>query len=152
MHIEQLSYMYSESYMYNKQINRVIGSSLWSLSNVCQSPWCWCFYRYIFQALIYVSQTSISKSVFFFIWFIILFVFYEFESTINVNNKIIVVGVAQWWEPHTNVAQVWFPETRRHMWVEFIGSLLCTLLCKRLISGYFSFSLSSKTKIWFDLC
>ena len=34
--------------------------------------------------------------------------------------------------------------TRCHMWVEFVGSLLCT---ERFFSGYSGFPLSSKTKI-----
>ena len=33
-------------------------------------------------------------------------------------------------------------QTRRHMWVEFVGSLLCT---ERFFSGYSGFPLSSKT-------
>ena len=39
-------------------------------------------------------------------------------------------------------------QTRCHMWVEFVGSLLCT---ERFFSGYFGFHLSSKTNIWLDL-
>ena len=35
-------------------------------------------------------------------------------------------------------------QTRRHMWVEFVGSLLCS---ERFLSGYSGFPLSSKTKI-----
>ena len=38
--------------------------------------------------------------------------------------------------------------TQRHMWVQFVGSLLCT---ERVFSGYSGFRLSSKTKNWFDL-
>ena len=38
--------------------------------------------------------------------------------------------------------------TRRHMWAEFVGSLLC---CERFFSRYSGFPLSSKTNIWFDL-
>ena len=38
--------------------------------------------------------------------------------------------------------------TRRHMWTEFVGSLLCS---ERFFSGYSGFPLSSKTNIWFDL-
>ena len=38
--------------------------------------------------------------------------------------------------------------TRRHMWAEFVGSLLCF---ERFFSGYSGFPLSSKTNIWFDL-
>ena len=38
--------------------------------------------------------------------------------------------------------------TRRHMWAEFVGSLLCS---ERFFSGYSGFPLSSKTKILFDL-
>ena len=34
--------------------------------------------------------------------------------------------------------------TRRHMWAEFVGSLLCS---ERFFSGYSSFPLSSKNKI-----
>ena len=34
--------------------------------------------------------------------------------------------------------------TRRHMWTEFVGSLLC---CERFFSGYSGFPLSSKTNI-----
>ena len=34
--------------------------------------------------------------------------------------------------------------TRRHMWAEFVGSLLCS---ERFFSGYSGFPLSSKTKI-----
>ena len=34
--------------------------------------------------------------------------------------------------------------TRRHMWVEFVGSLLCS---ERFFSGYSGFPLSSKTNI-----
>ena len=34
--------------------------------------------------------------------------------------------------------------TRRHMWVEFVGSLLCT---EGFFSGYSSFSFSSKANI-----
>ena len=34
------------------------------------------------------------------------------------------------------------------MWVEFVGSLLCS---ERFFSGYSGFPLSSKTNIWFDL-
>ena len=40
------------------------------------------------------------------------------------------------------------PRTRRHMWAEFVGSLLCF---ERFFSGYSGFPLSSKTNIWFDL-
>ena len=36
----------------------------------------------------------------------------------------------------------------RHMWVEFVGSLLCS---ERFFSGYPGFLLSPKTNIWFDL-
>ena len=35
-------------------------------------------------------------------------------------------------------------QTRRHMWVEFVGSLLCSA---RFFSGYSGFPLSSKTNI-----
>ena len=38
--------------------------------------------------------------------------------------------------------------TRRHMWVEFVGSLLCS---ERFFSGYSGSPLSSKTNIRFDL-
>ena len=38
--------------------------------------------------------------------------------------------------------------TRRHMWAEFVGSLLCS---ERFFSGNSAFPLSSKTNIWFDL-
>ena len=38
--------------------------------------------------------------------------------------------------------------TRRHMWAEFVGSLLCS---ERFFSGNSGFPLSSKTNIWFDL-
>ena len=34
--------------------------------------------------------------------------------------------------------------TRRHMWTEFVGSLLCS---ERFFSGYSGFPLSSKTNI-----
>ena len=34
--------------------------------------------------------------------------------------------------------------TRRHMWAEFVGSLLCS---ERFFSGYSGYPLSSKTKI-----
>ena len=39
-------------------------------------------------------------------------------------------------------------QTRRHMWVEFVGSLLCT---ERFFSGYSGFPLSLKTNILFYL-
>ena len=39
-------------------------------------------------------------------------------------------------------------QTRRHMWVEFVGSLLCI---ERFFSGYSGFPLSSKINILFDL-
>ena len=35
-------------------------------------------------------------------------------------------------------------QSRRHMWVEFVDSVLCT---ERFFSGYSGFPLSSKTKI-----
>ena len=38
--------------------------------------------------------------------------------------------------------------TRRHMWAEFVGSLLYS---ERFFSGNSGFPLSSKTNIWFDL-
>ena len=38
--------------------------------------------------------------------------------------------------------------TRRHMWAEFVGSLLCS---ERFFSGNSGFPLPSKTNIWFDL-
>ena len=38
-------------------------------------------------------------------------------------------------------------QTRRHMWTEFVGSVLCS---ERFFSGYSGFPLSSKTNIWFD--
>ena len=38
--------------------------------------------------------------------------------------------------------------TRRHKWVEFVGSLLCS---ERFFLGYSGFPLSPKTNIWFDL-
>ena len=38
--------------------------------------------------------------------------------------------------------------TRRHMWAEFVGSLLCS---KRFFSRNSGFPLSTKTNIWFDL-
>ena len=38
--------------------------------------------------------------------------------------------------------------TRRHMWAEFVGSLLCS---ERFFSGNSGFPLSSKTNISFDL-
>ena len=34
--------------------------------------------------------------------------------------------------------------TRRHMWIEFVGSVLCS---ERFFPGYSSFPLSSKTNI-----
>ena len=37
---------------------------------------------------------------------------------------------------------------RRHMWAEFVGSLLWS---ERFFSGNSDFPLSSKTNIWFDL-
>ena len=37
---------------------------------------------------------------------------------------------------------------RRHMWDEFVGSLLWS---ERFFSGYSGFSLSTKTNTWFDL-
>ena len=39
-------------------------------------------------------------------------------------------------------------QTRRHMWVEFVGSLLCS---ERFFPEYSGFSLSSKTYISLDL-
>ena len=52
--------------------------------------------------------------------------------------------LAQWWEhwPSTNVARVW-------LWVEFVGSPLCS---ERFFHGYSGFPLSPNTYIWFDLC
>ena len=38
--------------------------------------------------------------------------------------------------------------TRRRMWAEFVGSLLCS---ERFFSGYSGFPLSAKTNISFDL-
>ena len=38
-------------------------------------------------------------------------------------------------------------QTRRHMWVEFVGSLLCS---ERFFLNYSSFPLSSKTYIWLE--
>ena len=38
--------------------------------------------------------------------------------------------------------------SQRHMWAEFVGSLLCS---ERFFSGNSGFPLSSKTNIWFDL-
>ena len=57
--------------------------------------------------------------------------------------------VAWWWEhsPPTNVARVRFPDWR-HMWVEFVGSLLCS---ERFFPGYSGFPLSSKTCISFNM-
>ena len=37
--------------------------------------------------------------------------------------------------------------TRCHMWIEFVGPLLC---CERFSPGYSGFPLPSKTSIWFD--
>ena len=38
--------------------------------------------------------------------------------------------------------------TRRHTWIEFVGSLLCY---ERFSPGYSGFPLSPKTNIWSDL-
>ena len=38
--------------------------------------------------------------------------------------------------------------TRHHMWIEFVGSLLCY---ERFSTRFSGFPLSSKTSIWFDL-
>ena len=57
-------------------------------------------------------------------------------------------GVAQWWEhsPPTTVVQGSIPDAASRVgWV-------CWSDCnERFFSGYYSFPLSSKTKIWFDL-
>ena len=37
-------------------------------------------------------------------------------------------------------------QTRRHKWVEFVGSLLCS---KRFLSGYSGFPVSSKTNLYY---
>ena len=61
-----------------------------------------------------------------------------------------------WWQgwpsgESTCLPPMW-PEfdirTRCHMWIEFVGSLLCY---ERFSPGYSGFPLSSKTNIWFDL-
>ena len=38
-------------------------------------------------------------------------------------------------------------QTRRHMWVEFLGSLLCS---DRVFSGYSGFPSAKKNNLWFD--
>ena len=51
----------------------------------------------------------------------------------------------------TRLPQTWAGfnyQTRRHMWVEFVGSLFCT---ERFSFGFSTFPLSSKTNIWFEL-
>ena len=59
--------------------------------------------------------------------------------------------MAQWWEhsPPTTVSG-FDSQTPRHMWLDFVGSLLRT---ERFFSRYSCFPLSSKTYhfLWFDL-
>ena len=59
----------------------------------------------------------------------------------------------QWWrsDESTRLPQTWpgFDcQIRRHVWVEFVGSLLCS---EKFSSGYSGFPLSSKSYIWLDL-
>ena len=63
------------------------------------------------------------------------------------------IGRVQGWRSgeSTRLPPMWpgfDSQTRRHRWVEFVGSLLCT---ERFFSGYSGFPFSSKTNIWFDL-
>ena len=54
-------------------------------------------------------------------------------------------GLVQWWS--TCLPPMWpgfDSRTRRHMWAEFVGSLLCS---ERFFSGYSGFSPLSKTNI-----
>ena len=61
-----------------------------------------------------------------------------------------------WWQGWPSGESTCFPpmwpgfdfRTRRHTWIEFVGSLFCS---ERFFSGYSGFPLSSKTNIWFDL-
>ena len=63
----------------------------------------------------------------------------------------------QWWRSgeSTRLPSMWpgfDPLTRRHMWVKFVGSLLCS---ERFFPGYSGFPLSSKTSVLLirlDLC
>ena len=59
----------------------------------------------------------------------------------------------QWWHrgESTRLPPMWpglDSQTRHHMWVEFVGSLLSS---ERFSPGYSGFPLSSKTCIWFNL-
>ena len=62
----------------------------------------------------------------------------------------------RWWQAwpsgeSTCLPPIW-PEfdfrTRHHMWIKFVGSLVCY---KSFFPGYYRFPLSSKTSSWFDL-
>ena len=72
-------------------------------------------------------------------------------SSLDSNLKVAIIqfevaGLAWWWErtPPTNVSRVRFP-TRCHMWIEFVGSLLCSV---RFIPRFSGSPLSPKTNIW----
>ena len=61
-------------------------------------------------------------------------------------------AVTQWWRSgaKTRPPPMWLAvdsQTRRLMWVEFVGSLLCS---ERFCPGYSGFPLFSKTYIWFE--
>ena len=63
------------------------------------------------------------------------------------------LGRVQGWRSgeSTRLPPMWLgfdSQTRRHMWVEFVGSLLCS---ERFFSGYSDFPFSSKTILLLDL-
>ena len=67
----------------------------------------------------------------------------------NPDCSVKIAGVQEWRSGESTRLPPMWPRfdssTRRHMWVEFVGSLLCTE--RFSVSGYSGFPLSSKTKI-----
>ena len=69
---------------------------------------------------------------------------------------VLIQGWAQGWRNGDSIRlpPMWpgfDSQNRRHMWVEFVGSLLCTERLCSGYSGYSGFPLSSKTSTWLEL-
>ena len=100
----------------------------------------------------------VNRSAFFFGFYIVLWPYFLKKHNLvwEVLSKDITFflrAVEQWWRSgeSTRVPSMWpwfYSQTRRHMWVEFVGSLLRS---ERFFPGYSGFPLSAKTNIWWDL-
>ena len=73
-------------------------------------------------------------------------------SVVRVMSKDLAFGLSGWWQGWPSGESTCLPpmwpgfdfRTRRHTWIEFVGSLLCY---ERFSPGYSGFPLSPKTNI-----